>query len=69
MSLTSFSFLDAPPVLDERLRVTRPGGRIVINLGPGRQRPSDGIDVAAVTQYFVAQLGGGKLTSPLSPPG
>ena len=56
-------FDDAQPVLDELLRVTRPGGRLVINFGAGRQPPPDGIDVAALTGYFIAQLGGDSLTS------
>ena len=62
-------FDDARPVLDEMLRVTRPGGRLVINFGPGRQPPPDGIDVSALTQYFTSQLGGHRLTSlPTAPP-
>jgi SAM-dependent methyltransferase len=61
-------FDDARPVLDELLRVIRPGGRLVVNFGPGRQPPPDGIDVAALTQYFTAQLGAGTLTSSSSPP-
>ena len=58
-------FDDARPVLDELLRVTRPGGRLVVNFGPGRQPPPDGIDVGALAQYFTAQLGGGISSSPL----
>jgi SAM-dependent methyltransferase len=61
-------FDDARPVLDELLRVSRPGGRLVVNFGPGRQPPPDGIDVAALTQYFTAQLGGDGSTSPPSAP-
>ena len=61
-------FHDARPVLDELLRVTRPGGRLMINFGPGRQPPPDGLDVAALTQYFAAQLGGDGLTALSSPP-
>ena len=60
---------DARPVLDELLRVTRPGGRLVINFGPGRQPPPDGIDVSALAQYFTAQLGGDRLTSLPTPGG
>ena len=51
-------FPDARPVLDELLRVTRPGGRLLVNFGAGRQPPPDGIDVAALTRYFTTQLGG-----------
>ena len=61
-------FHDARPVLDELLRVTRPGGRLMINFGPGRQPPPDGLDVAALTEYFTAQLGGDGLTALSSPP-
>ncbi len=50
-------FEDARPVLDELLRVTRPGGRLVVNFGAGRQPPPDGIDVAALIRYFTTQLG------------
>ena len=61
-------FADARPVLDERLRVTRPGGRLLVNFGAGRQPPPDGIDVAALTRYFTTQLGGDWPTSlPSSP--
>jgi SAM-dependent methyltransferase len=61
-------FDDARPALDELLRVTRPGGRLVINFGSGRQPPPDGIDVAALAQYFTAQLGGDRSTSPPTAP-
>ena len=60
-------FADARPVLDELLRVTRPGGRLLVNFGAGRQPPPDGIDVAALTRYFMTQLGVDKATSPPSP--
>ena len=61
-------FDDARPVFDELLRVTRPGGRLMINFGPGRQPPPDGLDVATLTQYFTAQLGGDGLIALPSPP-
>ena len=60
-------FADARPVLDELLRVTQPGGRLLVNFGAGRQPPPDGIDVAALTRYFTTQFGGDWPTSrPLS---
>ena len=41
----------------------------MINFGPGRQPPPDGIDVSALAQYFTAQLGGDRLTSLRTPTG
>jgi SAM-dependent methyltransferase len=65
-------FEDARPILGELLRVIRPGGRLVINFGSGRQPPPDGLDVAALTRYFTTQLGLDRpitLSSPSSAPG